>query len=213
MSSSRTSVAPVFGWVCLSLGVLAVVLYGAWPELSSRVAPSPTAHPSVIVIDAETADQLRRAEVLLGASGRLGEMAQDAAQLERAETIIDALLEDHPQLAEAHRLHGLLALARGDSQAARTALERCLELDGANLPALLALGASYAEDEDHAAAETVFRRALELHPESVAALNNLGQTLWLLGRQDEAMDVYRRKIEIQQRSGAVASAEGSPAGP
>ena len=203
MSSPRTPVAAVFGWISLTLGVLAVVLYGAWPH----VVPSSPAAASVVEIDVETAHQLQRAAALLGAGGRLGEMSADPAQLQQAEQIIETLLEQLPQLGETHRLKGLLELTRGNGPAARQSFERCLELDATNLPAFLALGASYAEDEDHAAAESVFRRALELHPESVAALNNLGQTLWLLGRQDEAMEVYRRKIAIQQRAlGAGADA-------
>ena len=204
MSSPRISAAAVFGWISLTLGVLAVVLYGAWPH----VVPSAPSRNSVVEIDVETANQLARAAALLGAGGRLGEMAVDPAQLQRAEQIIEALLERVPELGEVHRLKGLLEMTRGNGPAARQSFERCLRLDAANLPAFLALGASYAEDEDHAAAEGVFRRALEVHPESVAALNNLGQTLWLLGRQDEAMEVYRRKIEIQQRAlgaGAVAA--------
>ena len=205
MSSPRTPVAAVFGWISLTLGVLAVVLYGAWPYVLPP-APSPAPSSSAVVkIDVETAAQLQRAAALLGAGGRLDEMAADPAQLQRAEQIIETLLEQLPQLGEAHRLKGLLELTRGNGPAARQSFERCLELDSANLPAFLALGASYAEDEDHVAAEGVFRRALEVHPESVAALNNLGQTLWLLDRQDEAMEVYRRKIEIQQR--ALAAGE------
>ncbi|MEM1176895.1 MAG: tetratricopeptide repeat protein [Acidobacteriota bacterium] len=196
MSHAPKPYAAVAAWTCLGLGVLAVLLYGAWPVLFPNPEPAPP--PVRIVIDADTAESLRRTAALLGAGGRVDGLTDDATRLDRAEASIETLLDHHPRLAEAHRLRGLLALARGESDAAVAAFSRCLELDPPNLPALLALGATHARRDDLAAAEDTFRRAVERHPNSVAALDNLGQTLWLRGQEDAAVEVYQRKLEVRR---------------
>ncbi|MEM8993186.1 MAG: tetratricopeptide repeat protein [Acidobacteriota bacterium] len=201
MSNPRPPYEAIAAWTSLGVGVLAVLLYGAWPVL----APSPAPPPTRIVIDADTAESLRRAASLLGAHGRLDDLTRDEARLARVEATVESLLGHHPQLAEGHRLRGLLALARDQNSAALEAFNRCLQLDPPNLPALLALGATHVRLDDPDAAERTFRRAVEYHPESVAALDNWGQALWLVGREDEALEAYRRKLEVQQRSSPAAA--------
>ena len=208
MSNRKPNLAAALAWIALALGVAAVLGYGVWTTHAPKQAPEGAA----TLEDDETADDLRRAWALLGASAsRLDQLAADPQRLQLAEGLIEGVLERRPQLAEAHRLRGVLALARGQLDAARSSFETCLELDPDRLPALLSLGAVHAEREDHAAAEAVFRRAVEAHPRSIEALHNLGQTLWLLGRQTEAMEVYRRKVELQQ--GLMIGTGPPPAAP
>ncbi|MEO1366826.1 MAG: tetratricopeptide repeat protein [Acidobacteriota bacterium] len=213
MSTPRPPYEAIAAWTCLGVGVLAVLVYGAWPVL----APNPVPPPTRVVIDADTADSLRRAASLLGAHGRLDDLTQDETRLARVEATVESLLGHHPKLAEGHRLRGLLALARGQNQAALEAFNRCLQLDPPNLPALLALGATHVRLEDPEAAERTFRRAVEYHPDAVAALDNWGQALWLVGREDEALEAYRRKLEVQQRltaaGGGAADTGAAAPGP
>jgi len=87
-------------------------------------------------------------------------------------------------------------LEANDSEAARRAYLRAIELEPAHADALVNLGRLLHERGDVADAAERYRRALAVRPGHATAAYNLGVALEDLGRFDEAIDAYRAALRV-----------------
>jgi tetratricopeptide (TPR) repeat protein len=92
---------------------------------------------------------------------------------------------------------GTLYMKLGQPTAAKTALERALELNPEYADANNTLGALLAQNGDVAGAVSHFRSALEARPDHADALNNLGYALFQAGQTQEAYDLYQKSLQIR----------------
>jgi Tfp pilus assembly protein PilF/peroxiredoxin len=92
---------------------------------------------------------------------------------------------------------GTLYMKLGQPAAAKTALERALELNPEYADANNTLGALLAQNGDVAGAVSRFRSALEARPDHADALNNLGYALFQAGQAQEAYDLYQKALQIR----------------
>ena len=216
---SGTDWLGALGWGALALGLLVIVLYGIslatpWSLTDplglhggGQQAPDPARFQQALD------DALDQAWELLGGHGGgvlVSELTKDEDRLGRAAQLVDGVLASRPDDARAFVLQGLVHLASDDLDAARTSLERSLEL-GAGQQSLLVLGTLSHEAGDLAEAEALFRRAVTEYPLFASAWNNLGRVLAQLGRQDEADEAFRQYEELA-KGRAVGTQPSTSAG-
>lgn len=201
-SSSDSAGLAMLGWGALALGVLVVVLYGlsvATPwSLNDPLGLQAGSSPDPARYQQALDDALDEAWDLLGGHGggvHLADLTTDVDRLRRAGQLIDGVLASRPGDARAYVLQGLMHMASGNREAARTFLERSLEAGGGH-QSLLVLGTLHFEAGEFEDSEAVFRRAVEEYPQSASAWNNLGRVQERLGKQDEADAAFRRYEEL-----------------
>jgi arylsulfatase A-like enzyme/tetratricopeptide (TPR) repeat protein len=116
----------------------------------------------------------------------------ESQQLEKATTILQAVVAEHPDDVEALNSLGVVASRRGDHGLARTTLKKVVELDPTSARAYANLAADALATGKLDEAVPDLRRAIELDRHAYDALFNLGMALWELGRRDEAAPVLER---------------------
>jgi arylsulfatase A-like enzyme/Flp pilus assembly protein TadD len=116
----------------------------------------------------------------------------ESQQLEKATTILQAVVADHPDDVEALNSLGVVASRRGDHDFARTTLQKAVALDPSSARAYANLAADALAAGKLDAAVPDLRRAIELDRHAYDALFNLGMALWELGRREEAAPVLER---------------------
>ncbi len=139
-----------------------------------------------------------------------------AGRLDAAERGYRAVLEADPGRAEAWHLLGVIALQRGDPEAAETLLEKAVGFEPANARFLNNFGVAAERRGDGAAAEARFAAAVAAEPGFADAQCNHGTALQALGRLDESEAALRRALEIDPgharahgNLGAVLKAKGA----
>ena len=131
----------------------------------------------------------------------LGFMSQAVLYLQqgetaRAELLYGVVLGQNPANALANHHMGLLAFARGDTEAAERFLRQAA-LFGPGEPEFQNnLGVVLNARGDFAAARTAFEGAIALRGDFVQAINNLGAVLEAVGEVTPAIEAYRRALEI-----------------
>lgn len=101
-----------------------------------------------------------------------------------------ALAPGHKHVAEGAELH-----RAGDFEAALTAYQRALAIDGANVDALRFAALAYSALGQGAEAERTARRAVQLAPDFSRAWNDLGAVLSELDRAEEAVEAFAQALQ------------------
>jgi tetratricopeptide (TPR) repeat protein len=104
----------------------------------------------------------------------------------------DSALRDN--LAQALLCRGMNFLDEGDNAAAKSDLERVVELDPDNSEALLNLGRALHNLQQSGEALEVFDRAFELNPKAALVQFHRGVALSALGRFDEAIEALNSEL-------------------
>ena len=101
------------------------------------------------------------------------------------------------RLAEIANEHGLLELARDDTQAAFEAFEAAIAAQASFLPARLNMGAVMVRAGNYAGARVQYDAALELAGDNLAAQLGRAVALRGLGEHRQARRAYRRILEAE----------------
>jgi Tfp pilus assembly protein PilF/peroxiredoxin len=91
---------------------------------------------------------------------------------------------------------GTLYMKGGETNSARTAFERALELQPDYADASNSLGALLAQSGEVPAAIERFRAALQARPDFADALNNLGFALFQTGQPAQAYELYQKALAL-----------------
>lgn len=143
------------------------------------------------VLDADPADG--RAALLLAS------LDLDVGSVDEARETLDALCDAHPDVAEAHRLHGLARERSGDGRGAESELTRAIALDGHDNAARIDLGELLRRSGRDREALAVFDAAVQLGESSAEAHLGRGLAEASLG-DDAGADVdLRRAAELAPR--------------
>lgn len=86
-------------------------------------------------------------------------------------------------------------LEQGNSERARTSLNRALELDPRSVETHVLLGVLNAAEREWGIAEKHFKTALQIDPRNSMALNNYGSYLYSRGRYEEAVHYLRILVQ------------------
>ncbi len=142
--------------------------------------------------------------LLWRAQADLAHLALQGGDEEKAKGLFRSLLEEHPELPEAHL--GMALLRRDEAETARTHLKKAVALRPDFVPAVRELARLEIGEGEFAAAESALRPALEAEP-AVADLHFLlGQALEGQGRRSEAIGSFERTLALDasHREGRLA---------
>ena len=113
--------------------------------------------------------------------------------------LVEQLLVDFPDSAEAMEVAAQLSIRFGSSEEALHCLERAIDLDPRFGPAYHALAQLSVQKGDDQRAAEYFRRAMELEPQSLGVLVECAEALKSQGRWDEAAQVLGQALEADPR--------------
>ena len=118
-------------------------------------------------------------------------------ELERAESLLRAVLATNADHAETLRLFAVVSHLRGRKTDAVAAIRRALKQRPGDALVHNTLGTVLRESGDVAGATSAFRRACELQPDLASAWFNLGMILQAQADVRQAQAAYARAIEAQ----------------
>jgi Flp pilus assembly protein TadD len=120
----------------------------------------------------------------------------EVSDLDRALALLEGLVSDHPDFAEAHNYLGVVYARLGRAEEAGREFSRVLELDPSSASAENNLGSLYLARGDGAEAARHLDRALDLDPGSASAWNGLGVARARAGDLEGAVAAWRRAVEL-----------------
>jgi predicted O-linked N-acetylglucosamine transferase (SPINDLY family)/ADP-heptose:LPS heptosyltransferase len=118
-------------------------------------------------------------------------------QLDQAEALYQAVLQQQADHIDALHFSGVLAHQRGQEQRAIELISRALELAPNNAAAHSNLGLAQHALQQYQAALASYNRALAINPSNADALFNRGHTLDKLKRANEAIASYEQALAIK----------------
>ena len=122
---------------------------------------------------------------------RIGAVSTQLGNSERALHAYLKVIELDPMQADSLEGAGLEYLALGDSDAARSYLERALSIDAKRWRSHNALGVLADQANNHESAISHYEAALQINPSSAVLLNNIGYSRYLANELDQAArDLY-----------------------
>ena len=146
------------------------------------------------------AERASRAEPSsLGARVALVRSLISAGQLSRAESELAPLLEEAPEAAVVHTLHGTLLARRNQTSAARAAFDRSLRLEPGAVDALGGLAFLDVQAGHAAAAVSRVEAEVEKQPDNAPLLALLARTHGAAGNAAGAEQALRRAVTADPR--------------
>jgi tetratricopeptide (TPR) repeat protein len=124
---------------------------------------------------------------------------QEAGALPRAATLLEAVIAEHPDYADAYNTLGVVYSRLGRHGQAQASFRKVLELDPTSATAYENLGVDASVTGQLAAAQDNLTRALELDPNLARAHNALAAVLLRQGRKAEALDHWRIAVGLEPR--------------
>ena len=127
--------------------------------------------------------------------------AYNAEDYERAEKILQQVIELHPRISAAWKLRGLNAFKQGHLTESSNYLHQSLSLAPDDAGTLFYLANASLRDLDYAQAIRLYERSIDLKPNVPEAHNNLSTALRLAGRPSDAVVAARQAIQLKQSYG------------
>jgi arylsulfatase A-like enzyme/Tfp pilus assembly protein PilF len=124
---------------------------------------------------------------------------QEAGALPQAATLLEAVVAQHPDYADAYNTLGVVYSRLGRHEQAQASFRKVLELDPTSATAYENLGVDASVTGQLAAAHDNLTRALELDPNLARAHNALAAVLLRQGRKADALDHWRTAVRLEPR--------------
>ncbi|MCY2989503.1 MAG: tetratricopeptide repeat protein [Planctomycetota bacterium] len=125
--------------------------------------------------------------------------AEAAVWMRQGCDLVEQLLADFPDSADAMEVAAQLNIRFGSSEESLHWLQRAIDLDPRFGPAYQALAQLSVQKGNHERAAEYFQRAMELEPESLDVLVEYAEALKTLGRWDAAANVLGKTLEVDSR--------------
>jgi Tfp pilus assembly protein PilF len=129
----------------------------------------------------------------------------DRSHLGSAEKIWKKTIELAPNHAILYGAWGRLRLQAGDTEGARTLLEKTVDLDATDAETWLLLADLELQRQQPTSALVMYRRAARHAPDRGEPLVGLARTYWLLGQPEAARQTVLEALELDPQNGAAAS--------
>lgn len=114
-----------------------------------------------------------------------------------AAKLINEVLDDDPNCAQALYMLGFIAYEEGRLGMARALLRRCLDLGTNNAKVWCLYGRTFQEGHDQEEGEAAFRRAMAIEPNYVDPYVNLGLSYVVQGKPRMAIPLLQRALSIK----------------
>ena len=122
--------------------------------------------------------------------------SDDKVWLERAKESVRQAQNRNPDLAQVHRIAGLLKANSGWYEQATPEYLRAIELDPGNGDAYRRLGEAYESNNQIEEALTAFLKAVEIDPQQYKNYRDLGFFYNQRGSYEEAVKYFRKAVEL-----------------
>ncbi len=122
--------------------------------------------------------------------------ADDASFIDRAQESCALALRLNPNLDIVHTSLGNLALSTGRHKDAEQSFNKALDLNPADVDALLGLGYAFHRQNKLADAEANLKKAVDIHPGDATAFNALGNFYFETGQNDKAAVQYEYAVAL-----------------
>jgi Flp pilus assembly protein TadD len=124
---------------------------------------------------------------------------QEAGSLDKAAGLLEAVLESHPDYADACNSLGVVYSRMGRHDRARAAFQKVIDIDPTSATAYENLGVDALATGNLNDAEGELRRAVELDPRLAGAHNALAAVYMRAGRREQALQEWRQTIAAEPR--------------
>jgi tetratricopeptide (TPR) repeat protein len=128
---------------------------------------------------------------------QLANLSRAAQQQEKAEAVLQRLLQVEPDSADALSTLALMYLDRGDTDGAIEAFEKVRAQGIANRGQLSALGAAYERAGRHDEAAKIFAQVVEMGGNTTPARASLAHNLVLAGEIDRALEEFELLVKAE----------------
>jgi len=122
------------------------------------------------------------------------------ALTDEATRVVDLLVQESPQQADAWEVKARLLDWLGKTEGAVKCWEKCLELNPEYAYAYAGMGRVAADRQDHAKAIELLRHAVRLDPGSFPTRTLLAESLVSVGKPKEAVDLLEHYLRADPRS-------------
>jgi tetratricopeptide (TPR) repeat protein len=157
--------------------------------------------PTVEIVSAESLMAAAVGE-LNAKFARAAELAV-AGELDEAQAIFEALLEERPELVDVHYNLGLLLLRKEEPQKAIAAFERTLELRPDHAPAAVALAGAYEDGGRSDEATALVERVTAENPDDAAIQIDAAYVHLNANRAEQARPLLERALALQPENAEV----------
>jgi eukaryotic-like serine/threonine-protein kinase len=123
-------------------------------------------------------------------------LTNETVLLEQAKKSARRAERRNPDLAEVHRISGLLEANAGRYEQALGEYQRAIALDPRNCDTYRRLGEAYESNDQLSEALVAFQRAIELQPDYYRAHQDLGAFYFQRGAYGDAINEFRRAVVL-----------------
>jgi arylsulfatase A-like enzyme/Tfp pilus assembly protein PilF len=124
---------------------------------------------------------------------------QEAGAAAKSAALLEAVVAQHPDYADAYNSLGVAYSRLGRHDRAQSAFRKVLDLDPTSATAYENLGVDASASGELAAARDDLERALTLDPGLAGAHNALAAVLMRQGRQQDALEHWRKAVQLNPR--------------
>lgn len=163
----------------LLCGLLSVLLFGPWSGI-------------LVCQAAHTATQSEMEREFQAAMA-----AEDAGDIAKAEALLSALHNEHPEIFAVNESLGLLLVSRGDVSGALPLLAAAVREEPGSDVAHANLGAAYYQLHRSPLALSEFEQAVRLNPRNVLAQESLGRLYMETNRPDEGARAFLAALQLK----------------
>ena len=121
---------------------------------------------------------------------------QEAGALAKSAELLEAVVTQHPDYADAHNSLGVAYSRLGRHDRARAAFRKVLDLDPTSATAYENLGIDASASGELSAARDDLERALDLDPRLAGAHNALAAVLMRQGQREDALEHWQKAVQL-----------------
>ncbi len=121
---------------------------------------------------------------------------------DEAVSIINGVLNDHPDCPQALYLLGFIAIHKEQYGVAQALLKRCIDLDAGHSEIWNLYGRAFQEGHDLVESEAAYRKAMTLNPRNAMPYLNLGLQYIVQCKPDKAIELLNKAIALEDTHGA-----------
>jgi len=129
----------------------------------------------------------------------LGGYLQEAGAVAKSAELLETVVAQHPDYADAYNSLGVAYSRLGRHDRAQSAFRKVLDLDPTSATAYENLGVDASASGELSAARDDLERALTLDPGLAGAHNALAAVLMRQGRSRDALEHWRKAVELNPR--------------
>lgn len=121
---------------------------------------------------------------------------RDHTKLQEIKNILDDLIIRYPKSAKVHLLYAMYWASKNRPDCESEYIQKAIKLDPNYAPAVIYLGAMYADQGKYIEAINAYNKAINIKPDIAAVYYNLGISLYKTKRYEEAYEAFKKTNQL-----------------